>query len=152
MVPLALLGFILLTLAGCVERQIIFTTDRSYGDVEIELDGHPIGKTPCTVIFHRYGVREWVARADGYEIASGTIDLAEPWYQYPPMDLIAEGILPWTIHDRHSVVVGLQPLGPRDSNEMYRRAQAQREGAERDLQAARDRQRREDPESTRSSR
>lgn len=124
---------------GCVERQLVFETAADYGDVEIEVDGHPVGKAPCTVSFHRYGVREWVARADGYEIASGRIDLEEPWYQYPPMDLVTEGIVPFTIVDRHRVEVTLTELSERDAGRLYGRAKAFRAAAERELDEARDR-------------
>lgn len=124
---------------GCVERQLVFETAADYGDVEIEVDGHPVGKAPCTIYFHRYGVREWVARADGYEIASGRIDLEEPWYQYPPMDLVTEGIVPFTIVDRHRVEVAMTELSERDVSKMYGRAKAFRAAAESELAEARDR-------------
>jgi hypothetical protein len=128
-----------LALTGCVERQLVFELAGDYGDVYLELDGHPIGKAPCTVYFNRYGVREWVARSDGHEIASGRIDLDEPWYQYPPMDLISEGIVPFKIVDRHQVEVSLAPLAPRDPDTLYARASAFRDAAERELAGARDR-------------
>jgi hypothetical protein len=138
--PAALLFalFALTTLSGCVERRLAFTSTLINGgsggeEVLIELDGEPIGKTPCDVGFIHYGEHEWVARADGRQVASGKVQLTAPWYQVPPFDFVAEALLPFTFTDRHEVEVKLEPLKPVDPSTLYQRAAAYRAAAEKEI-------------------
>lgn len=126
---LSLLVFAALALSGCVERRILFTSSVQGVDVSIELDGHVIGNTPCEVKFEHYGKREWVARAAGYEIAAGEVDLEAPWYQYAPIDFFAEALVPWTIHDQHRVRVEMRMLNPREDDDLEDRALNHRDEA-----------------------
>src|SRR5262249_52981117 len=61
--------------------------------------------------------------ADGYETLKVRERLRAPWYEYPPLDFIAENLVPWTIKDKH--VLGpyqLQPLQAPNTAEDVRRA------------------------------
>ena len=119
--------------AGCVKRRLLFTVKDIPDAVTIYLDGEPIGKAPVFVHFDSYGEREWAARADGYETASGRVTLEAPWYEYPPADLFAEVLYPGVIVDEHEVVVEMKPLKPRNLDEIEERAQSYRETSHRDL-------------------
>ena len=113
--------------AGCVERRLTITC--GVAGAQAYLDGEHLGPTPVEVKFIHYGMRDYTVRADGYEPASGQLELGTPWYEYPPADLFAEVLVPFTIHDEHALDVKLEPLKPRDSNALYGRAAQYREAS-----------------------
>lgn len=132
-----LIALATLASAGCVERRIIFRTPDEMPPVMIELDGEPIGMTPVEVSFHRYGTREFVARAKGFQPHEDRIHLPVPWYQYPVIDLVTEGLVPFKIRDDHVVLITLDPIEERDSDELYRRARRFYMESEKELAEAR---------------
>ena len=131
----ALLSIVFVTMAslaltGCIERRITITSNVP---AYIYLDGEEIGETPLVVDFVIYGEREYVARAEGYEVSSGILDLATPWYEYPPIDFFVEVLLPFTIYDEKSLDVVLQPLKERSLTDLKTRADAYKKEAQREL-------------------
>lgn len=96
-------------LAGCVERRIYIYSDPPGADVYLDgefvgqtrEDGHPDG--PFYVNFIYYGSHDYQLRKPGYATRSGTVQLIAPWYEYPPMDFVAEVLVPWKIVDEHEI-------------------------------------------------
>ncbi|MCA8938550.1 MAG: hypothetical protein KDB07_01975 [Planctomycetes bacterium] len=109
---------------ACVERRLLIRSDVSDRPVEIYVDGEPVGAAPQTIYFESYGPRDWRARAEGMESASGRVELEVPWYQYPVFDFFAEVLIPWTIVDEHLLEVKLRPLEERDAEALEKRANA----------------------------
>lgn len=103
---LFLLGVICAAPLGCVKRQIIITSEP--GEAEVYLNGRHVGKTPARIGFEFYGMREVTLRkhvqpSEGfyYESLNREIDVAAPWYEYFPIDVIADVVIPFTIENRH---------------------------------------------------
>lgn len=116
-------------LCGCVERRVYLISDPPGADVYI--DGELIGKTrpkdhkdgPLYANFIFYGERDFTFRKPGYATHEVTQLLETPWYEYPPIDFIAEVILlPIPICDEHTVEVKLVKNAPVDFVELHKRA------------------------------
>ena len=133
---IAAFAAVLLALAqfcGCVKRQIIITSEPA--GARVYLDGIEVGRTPTSVAFEFYGVREIVLRkpaisAQGYYYPSRreVIDLAAPWYEYFPIDFIPDVAIPFTIYDRHEFHFKLEKRAPtaeerdKEIEELFKRA------------------------------
>jgi hypothetical protein len=100
-----LVGPLLVLGCGCVERLLRVETEPSGADVYI--NGEYAGTSPLEQEFTYYGeyrldvhyvpAIDW---EDRYLDWSGTVALAAPWYQWTPLDLVAEVLVPWTTVDR----------------------------------------------------
>ncbi len=101
------------SLAGCVERHLLISTDPPGANVII--DGIPVtrpadlpgaapvlAETPVEVEFTYDGVREVVLLKDGYHPQILHVDIEDPALDLPPFDIIA-ALLPVTVQDRHEV-------------------------------------------------
>ncbi len=109
-----LVSLLLLALAtpGCVERILVVRTEPSGADVYI--NGQKVGATPLEYEFDFYlpmdiELRKYDARKGGYRAVHLVKDPKIPWYQYFPLDLVTEFLVPWQIRDVHHVDVELQP-------------------------------------------
>lgn len=94
--------------SGCVVRELIVRSDPPGATVYI--NGRDAGKTPHTETFDFYGSREIALRKDGYFTATRIVKLRVPWYEYFPIDLVTEILLPVTLRDRHEFTFELKPL------------------------------------------
>jgi hypothetical protein len=99
---------------GCVERRLFIRSDPP--GARVTLDGEPRGETPLAIPFTYYGTREVVLRAPGRRVVRREVALTPPWYQWTPLDLVSELLLPVTIEDVHEVEV-LLPEMERASDE-----------------------------------
>ena len=108
---LVLLAAAALATPGCVERMLLLRSDPEGLDVSV--NGVPAGKTPVEIPFVWYGtVRLETAPADqdgdGWpelrRLVTGE-DLPVPWYERFPVDFITENLLPFTVVDRHEVML-----------------------------------------------
>ncbi len=137
-------SFLLFSL-GCVERRLSFRLQTDFKpydlmedkEIDLYLDGEPVGQVPSELTFEHYGTREWSARAPGYQVASGQVTLDAPWYQYPPFDFVTEFLIPFTFYDQHSVAIELEPLQEKSPEEVYQSAKELRKAAQEDLKKAR---------------
>ncbi len=109
---------VLLPASGCVKRQIIITSKPA--GAKVYLGGREVGKTPVSIDFEFYGVREIALRkstpstAGYYYLAKvEKVDVAAPWYEYFPIDLIPDVVLPFTIHDRHEFHFVMERCAPK---------------------------------------
>ena len=82
---------------GCVERTVTIATEPA--GAKIFLNDDEIGDTPVKVPFTWYGDYDIVVRKPGYKTIRTHHKLNAPWYQFPVIDLFAECLVPYTIHD-----------------------------------------------------
>ena len=60
------------------------------------------GRTPFTTDFTWYGDYDVVVRKDGFKTITTKKKIAAPWWQFPPIDLVAE-ITPGQKIDQHEL-------------------------------------------------
>ena len=106
--PLIACLLALCTLTGCVERWLLIRSDPP--GARVFLDGQALGVTPARVSFDHYGTREVYLRHEGYGSLAEDVHVHAPWYQWFPMDLLAEYLWPGTIVDERELDFALPPL------------------------------------------
>ncbi len=92
---------------GCVRRTVTIRTDPQ--GARVVLNDQEVGTSPVSVDFTWYGDYDVVLRREGYETLDTHHRLHAPWYQVPPIDLVAEALVPFTIHDRQEMTFTLEP-------------------------------------------
>jgi hypothetical protein len=122
----AAVGFVVVA-AGCMRRTITITTDPQ--GASVVLNDEQVGTSPVTVPFTWYGDYDVIIRKEGYETLSTHAVIERPWYQYPPIDLVAEAFIPTTIEDRHALHYDLAPSEPIDRAALLDRAEEMRDEA-----------------------
>ena len=113
--------------AGCVRRTVTVNTDPQ--GATVILNDEEIGTSPVSVDFIWYGDYDVTVRKEGYETLHTHERLTAPWYQVPPIDLIAEALIPVTLHDRHEMSFALEPASPIARQELIEQAEEFRERA-----------------------
>ena len=97
--------------AGCVERTMKINTHPE--GARVIINDEEVGVSPTKVSFLWYGDYEIILRKRGYETYHTHYRLDPPWYQIPPIDLVAETMIPGTIHDDR--VLPTYTLAPAES-------------------------------------
>ena len=82
---------------GCVERTAKIQTQPP-GALVIVND-EEVGVSPVKFSFLWYGDYDIILRKPGYATLKTHYQLNAPWYQWPPIDLVAETMVPVMIHD-----------------------------------------------------
>ena len=98
-------------LSGCLERTVTITSNPP--GALISLNDTEIGRTPVEASFTYYGDYDVRARREGHEPVATHQKLRAPFYEWPPIDLIATA-LPFTIHTRKHIHLELAPVPPLD--------------------------------------
>lgn len=98
-----------LSAVGCVDRR--FVVESNVPAAQIHVDGVPYGPAPADGRYEYAGYRTIQASAPGYETATERVRFRPRWYDYPPLDLIAE-IQPFRIEDVRRVRIDLAPSQP----------------------------------------
>lgn len=97
----------LLALGGCgVERTLTVRSDPP--GALVYLNGEEAGRTPTRKSFLWYGTYDVQLRKEGYVTRSEETKVWAPWWQIPPIDLIAE-LVPLPLQDNHTVTYRLRP-------------------------------------------
>jgi hypothetical protein len=96
----------LLFAGGCVGVRRQLTVNSSPPGALVYLNGDEIGRTPVTYDFNYYGTMDLRLRKDGYETLQDTPKVWAPWWQVPPIDLIAEA---FSATDKHALSYELTP-------------------------------------------
>ena len=97
----------LLLLGGCgVERTLTVRSDPP--GALIYLNGEEAGRTPMRKSFLWYGTYDVQLRKEGYVTRSEETKVWAPWWQIPPIDLLAE-LVPLPLQDNHTVSYRLRP-------------------------------------------
>jgi hypothetical protein len=101
---LALLPIV--TGGGCVGTRRELTVESDPAGALVYMNGEEVGRTPLTRAFVYYGTVDLKLRKDGYELLEDTPRVWAPWWQVPPIDLVAEAL---SLTDRHRVSYELTP-------------------------------------------
>jgi hypothetical protein len=62
-----------------------------------------VGVTPVKFAFTWYGDYDIILRKTGYQTVKTHYRTPAPWYQVPPIDLVAETLIPGTLRDVHEL-------------------------------------------------
>ena len=90
----------------------------------VYLNGEEVARTPAEVPLAWYGKYDVAVRKEGYETLKTERWVIAPWWQWPPIDLVAE-LLPVPLRDRHRLRFELEPAGSLEEG-LLDRAQALR--------------------------
>jgi hypothetical protein len=109
-----------LLLTGCVRRSL--TVKSNPPGALVYLNGVEVGRTPLTRDFTWYGTYDVVLRKEGYETLKTRGKVIAPWWQWVPIDLVAE-LLP--LHDRRRLAYRMKPYAAQtvDPQQMLGRAE-----------------------------
>lgn len=123
------LGLVAAVLAtGCVERIAKVQTDPP-GALVIVND-EEVGVSPVKFSFLWYGDYDIMVRKPGYETLKVHHRLHAPWYEWPPIDLVAETMIPVMIRDEHVLpTFTLEATQTPTAEELVKRATELREDA-----------------------
>ena len=94
--------------AGCgVERTLLVRSEPS--GALVYLNGEEVGRTPMRKTFLWYGTYDVQVRKEGYVTRDDEPRVWAPWWQLPPIDLLAE-LVPLKLQDNHVVGYRLEPV------------------------------------------
>lgn len=110
---------------GCVERRLTVRTDPP--GARVYIDDYEIGTSPCSTHFTYYGTRKIRLVKDGFRTKTIYQPIPPPWYQIPPLDFVAENLVPGTIRDQRTLMYQLEPEVVVPGEELRRRAEAMRQ-------------------------
>jgi hypothetical protein len=100
---------------GCsrVERNLMVTSDPP--GALVYLNGQEAGRTPMNKTFIWYGTYDVQVRKDGFKTVNVKEKVWAPWWQIPPIDLLAD-LLPVPQYDSHKLSYTLTPLSNESEN------------------------------------
>ena len=135
---IGLTTFVIVLGTGCIERKFVIITNPA--DSEVYLDGKYIGNSvadnpidPKTgridIPFVYYAQREIIVKKKDYESRLEYIKPTTPWYDYFPIDFIAEVLLPYTIKVQFVYRLDLNEYADIDAEDLYDKSEAMREYA-----------------------
>ena len=96
----------------------------------VYVDGYEIGTTPVSTNFTYYGKRQIRLVRDGYETQTVMQTVPPPWYQVPPLDFVAENLIPGEIRDQRTFSYQLTPQRVVPPEELLGRAEDLRRGVQ----------------------
>ncbi len=88
-------------LSGCVER--IAKIDTRPSGAMVVINDEEVGVSPVKFAFTWYGDYDIIVRKAGYETLKTHYKIDAPWYEWPPLDLFAETMIPTMIRDEHTL-------------------------------------------------
>ena len=106
---------------GCVQRRMTIRSNPPGALVYV--DDYEIGLTPVSVNFTYYGTRKIRLVKDGFETLTVMEKIPAPWYQIPPLDFVAENLVPGEIRDRRTLTYQLRPQTVCPPEELLARAE-----------------------------
>jgi hypothetical protein len=119
-----------LAVAGCYGQvQRTLTIDSEPQGALCWLNENEVGRTPCTVPFTWYGTYGVRLEAPGYEPLVSTASVHAPPYQWIPVDLAFETLIPGIRHDDHAFRFALKKSEPVDPDTLRGRAEGLRTDA-----------------------
>jgi len=94
------------------------------------VDDYPIGVTPVSTDFTYYGTRKIRLVKDGYETKTVMQSIPAPWYEFPPMDFVAENFVPGQIRDQRVLDFKLERQAVVPTEQLLSRAEGLRRGVQ----------------------
>ncbi len=122
--PPLLLGLVLASLVGCVERRYTIRTDPPGALVIV--NGEEMPPSPVSVSHTFYGDREIILIADNYQTQRIIQPMPAPWYQWPLIDFVAENLVPFTIRDERVYEYKMVPATSPQPADLLNRAESLR--------------------------
>jgi hypothetical protein len=116
-----------LCFTGCVRRRLTVRTNPP--GAQVFVDDQEIGTTPCSASFVYYGTRKITVMKDGYRTETIFQKIPPPWYEIPPLDFVAENVVPREIRDERIVDVQLTAEEFLPPQKLLDRAQSLRDNA-----------------------
>jgi len=116
-----------LALTGCygqVQRTI--TIDSEPQGARCWLNSNEVGRTPVTVPFTWYGVYDVRLENSGYEPLITKAEVSAPYYEWIPLDLAYETVVPGVRTDAHEFRFALKKAEPVDPDALRQRAEGLR--------------------------
>ncbi len=108
-----MLAGVCLLCGGCVQRYLTVRSDPP--GALVTLNGLEVGRTPMTRSFTWYGNYDVELRKEGYQTLKTHADVKAPWWQWVPIDLLAE-MMPFHPTDRQSFSYELKPAATQPAN------------------------------------
>ena len=81
----------------------------------VHLNGEEVGRTPMRKAFVWYGTYDVQLRKEGYRTLDAETKVWAPWWQIPPIDLVAE-LIPLPLQDNHVVSYRMNPVTERQTD------------------------------------
>jgi len=124
----AMLGLVFCTASfgGCVQRRMTVRTNPP--GALLYVDDYEIGATPVSTNFIYYGKRKIRLVKDGYETLTVMQDIPPPWYEFMPLDFVAENFVPGHIRDQRVLDYQLRPQAVVPTEQLLWRAENLRRG------------------------
>ena len=119
-------AMVFVCLSGCLHRRLTVRTNPP--GALLYVDDYEIGATPVSTSFTYYGKRKIRLVKDGYETLTVMRDIPPPWYEYPPLDFIAENLVPGHIRDQRVMDFQLHPQAVVPTDQLLSRAENLRRG------------------------
>jgi hypothetical protein len=116
-----------LCFTGCVRRRLTVRTNPP--GAQVFVDDQEIGTAPCSSSFVYYGTRKITVMKDGYRTETIFQKIPPPWYEIPPLDFVAENVVPREIRDERIVDIQLAPEEILPPQKLLDRAQSLRDNA-----------------------
>lgn len=94
------------------------------------VDDYQIGETPASVNFTYYGDRKIRLVKDGYETLTIMQPVSTPWYEFFPLDFVAENLVPGEIRDQRTLDFQLKPQVVVPTEQLLAHAEGLRRGVQ----------------------
>ena len=92
----------------------------------VYVDDYEIGTTPVSTDFTYYGTRKIRLVKNGYETLTVMQPVPVPWYQFVPIDFVAENLVPGNIRDNRTFDYQLVPQAVVPTEQLLDRAEVLR--------------------------
>jgi hypothetical protein len=116
-----------LALTGCYGQvQRTLTIDSEPQGARCWLNDNEVGRTPVTVSFTWYGMYAVRLETPGYESLVTTAKVEAPYYEWVPLDLAFETVVPGVRTDAHEFRFALKRAEPVDPDALRQRAEGLR--------------------------
>lgn len=109
---------------GCVERRLLVRSNPP--GALLYVDDKEIGMTPIATDFLFYGTRRIKLVKDGFETLVVMQPIPAPWYEYTPVDFVAENLVPGHIRDVRAVSFNMIPTVQVPNDQLVSRAESLR--------------------------
>jgi hypothetical protein len=114
--------------SGCVQRRMTVRSNPPGALVYVDDHPEPIGATPVSHDFIYYGTRKFRLVKDGYETLTVMQSIPPPWYEFVPLDFVAENFVPGQIKDPRCFDYQLKPQVVVPTEQLLSRAEDLRRG------------------------
>jgi hypothetical protein len=119
-----------LALTGCygqVQRTITIESEPS--GALCWLNDNEVGRTPVTVFFTWYGTYGVRLEHSGYEPLLTAAKVSAPYFEWLPLDLAYETVVPGVHYDTHAFRFTMKKAEPANPDDLKRRAETFRQEA-----------------------